>query len=138
MARPRPKGSGSGSGSDSGFGWLKPWAKSPQTMDTEQAAFWLSQFIGKNLRIHASDGRVFAGQMKCTDKDRNIILALAHEYRAPSADVIRKTVEDSGNPAAQVTWNSRYVGLIVVPGHHITKIEYEESTLPGQKSGVVL
>jgi hypothetical protein len=39
-------------------------------MDNEQATFWLSQFIGKNLRIHASDGRVFGGQMKCTDKVR--------------------------------------------------------------------
>ncbi|KAH9882407.1 hypothetical protein J1614_000643 [Plenodomus biglobosus] len=107
-------------------------------MDTEQSALWLSQFIGKNLRIHASDGRVFAGQMKCTDKDRNIILALAHEYRAPSADTIRKTVEKSGGPAAQVTWNSRYVGLVVVPGHHITRIEFEESLLAGQKSNVTL
>lgn len=78
---------------------------------------------------------------ECTSKtiqDRNIILALAHEYRAPSAEVIRKAIEDSGNPSASVPWNSRYVGLIVVPGQHITKIEFEESTLPGQKSTVVL
>ncbi|KAH7349017.1 hypothetical protein BKA66DRAFT_432041 [Pyrenochaeta sp. MPI-SDFR-AT-0127] len=107
-------------------------------MDNEQATFWLSQFIGKNLRIHASDGRVFGGQMKCTDKDRNVILALAHEYRAPSAETIRQAVEESGNPSASVPWNSRYVGLIVVPGHHIKKIEFEESTVPGQKSGVTL
>jgi hypothetical protein len=37
-------------------------------MDPEQAAFWLSQLIGKTLRIHASDGRVFVGTFKCTDK----------------------------------------------------------------------
>ena len=43
-------------------------------MDNEQATFWLSQFIGKNLRIHASDGRIFGGQMKCTDKVRVSIL----------------------------------------------------------------
>ncbi|CAO2647148.1 Nn.00g080700.m01.CDS01 [Neocucurbitaria sp. VM-36] len=107
-------------------------------MEHEQATFWLSQFIGKNLRIHASDGRVFGGQMKCTDKDRNIILALAHEYRAPSAETIRKAVEESGIPSAPVPWNSRYVGLIVVPGQHIKKIELEESTLPGQKSSITL
>jgi hypothetical protein len=71
-------------------------------------------------------------------QDRNIILALAHEYRAPSADIIRKAVEDSGNPSAPVSWTSRYVGLVVVPGQHITKIEFEESTLPGVKSGVTL
>jgi hypothetical protein len=71
-------------------------------------------------------------------KDRNVILALAHEYRAPSAEIIRKAVEDTGNPSAPVSWNSRYVGLVVVPGQHITKIEFEESTLPGQKNSISL
>ena len=50
------------------LGWLFPWTQTDAKMDHEQATFWLSQFIGKNLRIHASDGRVFGGQMKCTDK----------------------------------------------------------------------
>ncbi|KAI4669432.1 uncharacterized protein J4E79_001476 [Alternaria viburni] len=120
------------------YSWLFPRANKTTKMDNEQATFWLSQFIGKNLRIHASDGRVFGGHMKCTDKDRNVILALAHEYRAPSAESIRKAVEESGNPSASVAWNSRYVGLIVVPGQHITKIEFEESTFAGQKSAVTL
>jgi len=52
------------------YSWLFPRAKKTTKMDNEQATFWLSQFIGKNLRIHASDGRVFGGQMKCTDKVR--------------------------------------------------------------------
>lgn len=72
------------------------------------------------------------------EQDRNIILSLAHEYRPPSAETIRKAVEESGNPSASVAWNSRYVGLIVVPGQHIKKIEFEESTMPGQKSSVTL
>jgi hypothetical protein len=45
-----------------------PWVNKDRKMDNDEATFWLSQFIGKNLRIHASDGRVFGGQMKCTDK----------------------------------------------------------------------
>ncbi|USP72771.1 hypothetical protein yc1106_00045 [Curvularia clavata] len=109
------------------YSWFSPRANKNPDMDNEQATFWLGQFIGKNLRIHASDGRVFGGQMKCTDKDRNIILALAYEYRAPSAEAIRKAVEESGNQSATVAWNSRYVGLIVVPGQHIKKIEFEET-----------
>ncbi|KAF3054081.1 hypothetical protein E8E11_011327 [Didymella keratinophila] len=127
------------------YSWYLPYLKSPSNesktstkMDNEQATFWLSQFIGKNLRVHASDGRIFGGQMKCTDKDRNIILSLAYEYRAPSAEAIRKAVEESGNPSTKVTWSSRYVGLIVLPGQHVKKIEFEESTLPGQKSRVTL
>jgi small nuclear ribonucleoprotein (snRNP)-like protein len=45
----------------------------PRPMDNAQASFWLSQFIGKNLRIHTSDNRVFGGQMKCTDKVSGIL-----------------------------------------------------------------
>lgn len=37
-------------------------------MDNSEASFYLAQFIGKNLRIHTSDNRIFGGQMKCTDK----------------------------------------------------------------------
>lgn len=47
-------------------------------------------------------------------------------------------MEESGDPSVGVPWNSRYVGLVVVPGQHVTKIEFEESSLPGQKSGVTL
>jgi small nuclear ribonucleoprotein (snRNP)-like protein len=39
-------------------------------MDNTEASVYLSQFIGKNLRIHTTDDRVFGGQMKCTDKVR--------------------------------------------------------------------
>ncbi|KAF2272672.1 uncharacterized protein EI97DRAFT_202726 [Westerdykella ornata] len=97
-------------------------------MDNKEACDYLSSLIGKNLRIHVSDKRVFGGQLKCTDKDRNIILSLAHEYREPSAEVLRKAVEESGNPTVKVSWTSRYVGLIVVPGAHVRKIELEETT----------
>jgi small nuclear ribonucleoprotein (snRNP)-like protein len=106
-----------------------PNAVAGSNMDNAQANFYLSQFIGKTLRIHTSDKRVFGGQMKCTDKDRNIILSLAYEYREPPADVIRQAVEESGNPSVPVNWTSRYVGLIVVPGEHIRKIELEENGL---------
>ncbi|KAF2269383.1 hypothetical protein CC78DRAFT_508763 [Lojkania enalia] len=105
-------------------------------MDNAEASFYLSQFIGKNLRIHTSDNRVFGGQMKCTDKDRNIILALTYEYRAPPEAEIKKAVVDSGNPSTAVTWDSRYVGLVVVPGAHIRKIEFEETGFG--KSRVIL
>lgn len=97
-------------------------------MGNAEASFYLSQLIGKSLRIHTSDNRVFGGQMKCTDKDRNIILSLTYEFREPPADVIEQAVKSSGNPSVSVPWTSRYVGLVVVPGSHITKIELEETS----------
>ncbi|KAF2203955.1 hypothetical protein GQ43DRAFT_388975 [Delitschia confertaspora ATCC 74209] len=97
-------------------------------MDNAEATAYLTQFIGKNLRIHTTDNRIFGGQMKCTDKDLNIILSLTYEYRKPSSAIIQRAIQASGNPSASVPWNSRYVGLVVVPGEHVTKIEYEEPT----------
>jgi hypothetical protein len=70
-------------------------------------------------------------------QDRNVILALAYEYRAPPAAAVRQAVEDAGEATA-VPWDSRYVGLVVVPGQHVRKIELEESLHPGMKSGVLL
>lgn len=46
-------------------------------MDNTEASVYLSQFIGKNLRIHTTDDRVFGGQMKCTDK----VKPLCHCYQ---------------------------------------------------------
>ncbi|KAF2465172.1 uncharacterized protein BDR25DRAFT_270663 [Lindgomyces ingoldianus] len=105
-------------------------------MDNSEASFYLSQLIGKNLRLHTTDKRIFGGQMKCTDKDRNIILALTYEYRAPSEAEICRTVEAPGEMSAPVSWSSRYVGLVVVPGAHVTRIELEESVFG--KSDVAL
>jgi small nuclear ribonucleoprotein (snRNP)-like protein len=53
-------------------------------MDNDQASFWLSQFIGKNLRIHASDGRVFGGQLKCTDKVSATMVVMWEELEVTS------------------------------------------------------
>ncbi len=79
------------------YSWYLPYLRTNSNkhveMDNEQATFWLSQFIGKNLRIHASDGRVFGGQMKCTDRVRcpvgafEVILTIAGPQHHPRAGV---------------------------------------------------
>ncbi|KAK7544532.1 uncharacterized protein J3D65DRAFT_23988 [Phyllosticta citribraziliensis] len=108
-------------------------------MTNAQAMPFLSQFVGRNLRIHVSDGRMFIGQMRCTDKDRNTILAQTHEYRQPSAHALRDALSSPeaassaslSNPSSaasvKLQMTSRFVGLVVVPGQYITKIEYEQS-----------
>ncbi|KAF2746121.1 hypothetical protein M011DRAFT_405154 [Sporormia fimetaria CBS 119925] len=96
------------------------------SVENAEATSYLEDLIGSELRIHTSDNRVFGGVLKCTDKDRNVILGVTYEYREPSAEAIRKAVEESGNPTAPVNWISRFVGLVVVPGEHIRKIELQE------------
>ena len=84
-------------------------------MDNEQATFWLSQFIGKNLRIHASDGRVFGGQMKCTDKVR-LQLALA----CTTTDDCRTATSFSHSPVSTVHRLLRlFAGRLKSPEIHL-------------------
>lgn len=94
----------------------------------QAAAKYLSSLLGKTLRIKISDGRVFVGQMKCTDKDRNIILANTHEYRPPTTEAVRAAAVKADRASDKFTANGtcRYVGLVVIPGEHILKIELEE------------
>ncbi|KAL4811033.1 hypothetical protein BDV18DRAFT_155643 [Aspergillus unguis] len=103
-------------------------------MDENKAVGYLESLIGKTLRVHATDTRIFVGVFKCTDATRNIILANTHEYRYPTTAAVRdaalaapdstKSLEESRN--LKVNMTSRFIGLVVVPGQYITRIELEE------------
>ncbi|KAH7375638.1 LSM domain-containing protein [Plectosphaerella cucumerina] len=97
-------------------------------MDKQDARDFLSSLLNKTLRIVASDGRMFLGVFKCTDPDSNVILADTYEYRQPSAQEQEdaKRAAGSGVTSLQMNMTSRFLGLIVVPGEHIVKIEVEE------------
>ncbi|KAI0536760.1 LSM domain-containing protein [Xylaria digitata] len=96
-----------------------------------EAEAYLKSLINKTLRVHATDGRMFIGTFKCTDTDRNIVLSLTYEYRQPSQQKLAEAVaaamsDNSQNIKADMA--SRYLGLIVIPGEHIVRIEVEEFT----------
>ncbi|KAM0335334.1 hypothetical protein ACHAQA_000379 [Verticillium albo-atrum] len=99
-------------------------------MDTDKdaARSFLTSLLNKNLRIVATDGRMFLGQFKCTDPDQNVVLAHTYEYRQPSAQQQADAARGAGVDAASMKMDmtSRYLGLVVVPGEHIVKIEVEE------------
>jgi len=105
-------------------------ATSTESTQATQATTYLSTFLNRTLHLHTTDGRMFAGQMKCTDPERNIILSMTHEYRQPSTADIQLAAQrheragKSGN--VKVDLKKRFVGLVVVPGKYITKIEAEE------------
>jgi hypothetical protein len=64
---------------------------------------------------------------------RNVILANTFEYRYPTTTAIRdaalhlttESLEETQNLKLNMT--SRFIGLVVVPGQHITRIELEEN-----------
>ncbi|KAJ5888242.1 Ribonucleoprotein LSM domain eukaryotic/archaea-type [Penicillium taxi] len=102
-------------------------------MDSQQAVRYLESLIGRQLRIHITDSRMFVGLFKCTDSERNIILANSFEYRLPTQSVVEAAAKEteSWNTApdtkttVKVNMSSRLIGLIVIPGQYITKIELE-------------
>ncbi|GIJ99168.1 hypothetical protein Aspvir_001294 [Aspergillus viridinutans] len=105
-------------------------------MEEMQAIRYLESLIGQTLRVHTTDTRMFVGTFKCTDAERNIILAGTYEYRFPSPSAIRDATANTNNEQIEakpepknvtVDMTSRFIGLVVVPGQHITKIELEET-----------
>ena len=100
------------------------------TNSGSEGTSYLTSFLNKTLHIHISDGRMFVGQMKCTDNERNIILAMTQEYRQPTKTDVKRAAEKheregrEGNVKVDV--KKRFVGLVVVPGKYIEKIEVEE------------
>jgi N-alpha-acetyltransferase 38, NatC auxiliary subunit len=72
-------------------------------------------------------------------QDRNLILANTYEYRFPSPAAPEDVSAQPLPPAAaaegdggvvKVDMTSRFIGLVVVPGQYITKIELAEFPKP--------
>lgn len=95
-------------------------------MVQDEAREYISKILNKNLRIYTSDGRLFWGALKCTDAEQNIILAHAYEYRQPSSKQRAEAAENVGGEVVNLDMASRYLGLIVIPGHHVVKMEVEQ------------
>jgi len=97
--------------------------------DLAAAESYLAGYLNRTLHIHITDGRMFVGQMKCTDNERNIILASTQEYRQPSKQDIELAAlrheEKAASGNVQVDMKKRFVGLIVIPGKYITRMEVE-------------
>ncbi|KAI9171764.1 N-alpha-acetyltransferase 38-B, NatC auxiliary subunit [Paramyrothecium foliicola] len=95
-------------------------------MDKDAAREYLSSLLNKNLRITVIDGRMFWGSFKCTDPDMNIVLANTYEYRQPSAEKQAEAAERTSHGTVTLDMTSRYLGLVVVPGHHIIRMQVEQ------------
>ena len=54
------------------------------------------------------------------------MLAHTYEYRQPSSREREKAIEEADGETVKVDMTSRYLGLVVIPGEHITKMEVEE------------
>ncbi|GJJ74092.1 N-alpha-acetyltransferase 38, NatC auxiliary subunit [Entomortierella parvispora] len=114
----------------------------------------LRSFLNRNTRIEITDGRLFVGQFMCIDHSKNIILAGAYESRPhktnPRAANASEPSQSSTATTAPVTPGTslsldetissrqrqskeerRFVGLVMIPGHHIVKAEMDAGHLRG-------
>jgi len=67
----------------------------------------LNSLLGHTWRISIQDKRVFLGTLVCTDKEKNIILTNADEFRRGEHG------------------NGRYVGMVMIPWRWVVKAEVE-------------
>ncbi|CAN8101103.1 unnamed protein product [Discula destructiva] len=105
-------------------------------MERAAAQTFLESLLNRQLRVHTTDERMFWGEFKCTDPDRNIVLQNTYEYRMPSAAQRAKAAAEAAAeagaeagadaPSVKLDMLHRYLGLVVVPGEHIVKIEKED------------
>jgi N-alpha-acetyltransferase 38, NatC auxiliary subunit len=97
-------------------------------MEEAEAQYFLESLLDKTLHCTAIDGRLFTGTFRCTDNESNIILSNAFEYRMPSPAAEKAAIEKTKatGQTSKADMTSRFVGLIVVPGKQIAKIEVEE------------
>ncbi|KAI1500246.1 hypothetical protein F5X99DRAFT_386921 [Biscogniauxia marginata] len=99
------------------------------TSEKTEAEFYLKSLLNRALRIYTTDSRMFIGTFKCTDTHRNIVLSLTYEYRQPSQQKLAEAAaasSSSGQDTVKADMTSRYLGLVVIPGEHIVKMEVEE------------
>jgi len=76
-----------------------------RVLERQRAICSVRSLLGQQLLITIQDTRSFMGTFVCTDRDRNIILANADEFRK---------AEDEGE--------SRYVGMIMIPWKHVVDV----------------
>ncbi|KAH7027715.1 uncharacterized protein B0I36DRAFT_364883 [Microdochium trichocladiopsis] len=94
-----------------------------------EAESFIKGLINKTLRIQTKDSRLFVGTFKCTDPESNVVLALTYEYRQPSKQQLDDAAAAailSGADKVVSDMTSRYLGLVVIPGEQIVKLEVEE------------
>lgn len=93
------------------------------------ASAYLTTLLNRTLHVRISDGRLFVGQLKCTDREQNIVLSMTHEYRQPTQrDVERAAAAaeakgEEGN--VKVDMRKRFVGLVVLPGRCVQTVGLE-------------
>jgi small nuclear ribonucleoprotein (snRNP)-like protein len=76
--------------------------KSTKSKDTQESSLgFLQDLCSQQLQVKLTDERIITGVLNCIDRDMNLLLSNSYER--------------SGQ-------NTRYVGLVMVPGEHAVSV----------------
>ena len=82
-------------------------------LTNEEGTAIIQNWLNQRLRITITDSRSFEGWFKCVDRDANIVLSGAEEFRdGPLCLQLYLPIDQQ-----------RFIGLIVVPGKHVTQVD---------------
>ncbi|KAI7869921.1 hypothetical protein BDF14DRAFT_1721753 [Spinellus fusiger] len=90
----------------------------------------LRQHLNFKARIKTSDERTFIGVLVCIDKQKNTILANTDEFRGGKAQE-KETATRTLLSLHSFFYidEQRFVGLVMIPGKHIVKVEAEDLSI---------
>ncbi len=74
-----------------------------------------SKYLGQMVRVTISDGRCIEGELRCIDKDMNLVLGQATEYYGVESD---QAVQDKFLDET----SSRSLGSAMIPGIHVRNV----------------
>lgn len=101
-----------------------------------------STFIDKTVLIHVKDGRAFKGTFVCVDDSKNVILANSEELKMLDDDDSTSFFPSLGskdrpidlevdkNEKSALQLQQRWVGMVMVAGKDIEKLEIQTGLPP--------
>jgi small nuclear ribonucleoprotein (snRNP)-like protein len=84
-------------------------AESAEAVKTIQATF-----IGKTVRITATDRRIFEGRFVCVDSKMNVVLQGTYQYTPQSQELVTK----------------QWTGMVMIPGKHVVSVAVLQQNTP--------
>jgi small nuclear ribonucleoprotein (snRNP)-like protein len=90
----------------------------------------LTSLLLVRLRITIPDNRTFIGTFICLDKGCNIILSATEEFQPAPTNADEEEVRGNREmywPNVKGRWGGREVGMVLIPGREVVRVEVEES-----------